>query len=161
MSPGEAHVVGRPHLRTLRHPRELIGLRIPLSLGRDRGMAQDCGLSIVERDGVFGEPRTKSLASTCRDSLRKATLQLHQQKSAGTKSRLCEWARNDTRGLCESVVAGRGHACGGSGRSDRLSNQNTGGKRTEKQVKRNLACHVVYAISGRNWAAGRVGSVED
>src|ERR1700733_4595514 len=47
VTPGEAHIVGRPHLSALRDPCELVGFGVPLGLGGDGSAAKDWGATVI------------------------------------------------------------------------------------------------------------------
>ena len=147
MSPGEAHIVGRPHLCALRRPCELVGLWVPLGLCCDRGTAKDGRFAIVQGDGVIGKPGPEGFASTGRDGLRKARFQLDQKKSTLAKRWLSERAQNGAGRLRKSIIPR--HGCGdvGTGLCGYLGNKRTGSDSAEKQAKRSVASHVKYATS--------------
>src|SRR5882757_4251207 len=69
MPPCKSHVVGRTHLCSFRHPAQLVLFWAPLRLGSDSCPAHYGKLSIVEGQGVVGEPACKGLASAFGDSL--------------------------------------------------------------------------------------------
>ena len=92
VAPGEAHVVGRAHLCSLRGPCELIVFGIPLGLGGDAGAAEDGGASVVEGDGVVGKPGAEDFASASGYGLGEAALEFHEEEYAGSEGGLSKGA---------------------------------------------------------------------
>src|SRR5271170_8044640 len=86
VTPGEAHVVGGPHLGALRSPCQLVSLWIPIRLGSDSCNTQHGGFAIVQSDRIIGEPVRKRFSSACCHRLCKTSFKLQQKKNSRTES---------------------------------------------------------------------------
>jgi len=78
VSPGEAGVAGRTHLRALGVPGELVVFGVPVGAAGDGGSAELGWLAVAEGDGVVGEPGDEGLASALGYVVAEAALQLDQ-----------------------------------------------------------------------------------